>query len=120
MLGVLDSSVLEVNNYKKGTPMSKHMAKRGKQAVKHGRAARPLKRARGKKPTRVKKPVARRGRVLGKGVAKLQAFEPEAAQVFEALGQEPESVADVIEVFEVEVMGDGEEIRQSGESDVTL
>ena len=100
--------------------MSKHLAKRSKKAVKHGRAARPLKRARGKKPTRVKKPVARRGRVLGKGVAKLQAFEPEAAQVFVALGQEPESVADVVEVFEIEVVSDAEDTRQSDEPDVTL
>jgi hypothetical protein len=116
MLGVLDSSVLEVTNCKKGTPMSKHLAKRSKKAVKHGRAARPLKRARGKKPTRVKKPVARR--VLGKAVAKQQALGPDAAQ--QVLGQEPEGVADVLEVFEIEMVSDAEDTRQSDEPDVTL
>ena len=97
MLALLDSSVLEVTNYKKGTPMSKHMAKRRKKAVKHGHAARPLKRAPGKKPTRAKKPVARRGQVLGQAAGELQALEPD--------------VAGVVEVFEVEVVSDAEETR---------
>ena len=93
--------------------MLKHMAKRGKKAVKHGRAAPLLKRVRGKKPTRVKKPVARRGRVLGRTAAKLQTVEPDAITVelvgLEAPGQEPESVADVVEVFGIEVVSDAED-----------
>lgn len=38
----------------------------------------------------------------------------------EALGQEPKSVADVVELFEVEVVSDAEDTGQSDEPELTL
>jgi hypothetical protein len=97
--------------------MPKHMAKHHKKAAKHARAARPLKRAHGKKPTRVKKAVSQQDHVLGKSVGKQQGLEPDAAELqlvdFESLGQEPERVADVVEIFEVEVVSDAEDNGQN-------
>ena len=46
--------------------MSKHTAKRHKKAAKGARAIRLVKRAHGKKPTRVKKAVSQHDQVLGK------------------------------------------------------
>jgi len=104
--------------------MPKHMAKHRKKAAKHARAARPLKKAHGKKPTRVKKAVSQQDHVLGKAAVNQQGLEPDAAELqlvdLEPLGQEPESVADVVEIFEVEVMGDSEDAGQNDESELTL
>ena len=104
--------------------MSKHMAKHRKKAAKHARAARPLKTAHGKKPTRTKKAISQQDHVLGKAVVKQQGLEPDAAELqlvdLEALGQEPESVADVVEVFEVEVVSEAEDTGQSEEPELTL
>jgi hypothetical protein len=95
--------------------MSKHMAKHRNKAAKHGRAGRPLKRAHGKRPTRAKKPVASKDQVIGVAAVEYQTLEPDAVQLelvdLEALGQEPASVADVVEVFEVEVVSDDEDTR---------
>jgi hypothetical protein len=102
--------------------MSKHTAKRHKKAAKHARAARPLKRAHGKKPTRMKKAVSQQDHVLGKAAVKQRGLEPDAAELelvdFESLGQGPESVADVVEIFEVEVVGDAEGTGQADESEL--
>ena len=104
--------------------MSKHMAKRHKKAAKHVRAARPLKRAHGTKPTRVKKAVSQQGHVPGKAAVKPQGLEPDAAELqlvdLEALRQEPESVADVVEIFEVEVVSDAEVNGQNDEPELTI
>ena len=93
--------------------MSKHMAKRQKKAAKHARAARPLKRAHGKKPTRTKKAISQQDHALGESAVKPQGLEPDAAELkfvdLEAFGQEPEGVADVVEIFEVEVVSDAED-----------
>jgi len=93
--------------------MPKHMAKHRKKAAKHVRAARPQKRARGKKSTRVKKAASQQDQVLRKAVFEQQGLEPNVVELqlvdLGALGQEPESVADVVEIFEVEVVGDAED-----------
>ena len=104
--------------------MSKHMAKRHKKAAKHARAARPLKRAHGQKPTRTKKAIPQQDHVLGKAAVKQQGLEPDAAELklvgLEALGQEQESVADVVEIFEVEVVSDAEDNGQNDEPELTI
>jgi hypothetical protein len=93
--------------------MPKHMAKHRKKAAKHVRAARPQKRAHGKKSTRVKKAASQQDQVLRKAVFEQQGLEPNVVELqlvdLGALGQEPESVADVVEIFEVEVVGDAED-----------
>jgi hypothetical protein len=38
----------------------------------------------------------------------------------EALGQEPENIADVVEIFEVNVVGDADDTSQSEEPELTL
>lgn len=105
--------ILNSEKRKKGTPMSKHMAKHRKTAAKHGRAARALKGARGKKPTRVKTPVTQQDQVLGKAAVEQQGLEPDVAEVqlvdLEGLGQKPDSVAVVVEVFEVNVVSGAED-----------
>lgn len=104
--------------------MSKHTAKRHKKAAKGARAMRLVKRAHGKKPTRVKKAVSQHPHVLGKAAFKQQGLEPDTAELelvdSESLGQEPESVADVVEIFEVEVVGDAEGTGQANESELVL
>jgi hypothetical protein len=104
--------------------MSKHTAKRHKKAANGARAIRLVKRAHGKKPTRVKKAVSQHDHILGKGAFKQQGLEPDAAELelvdIESLGQEPESVADVVEIFEVEVVGDAEGIGQADECELVL
>ena len=104
--------------------MPKHMAKPHKKAAKHVRAARPLKRAHDKETTRVKKAVSQQDHVLGKAAVKQQGLEPDAAELqlvdFEALGQEPESVADVVEIFEVEVVSDAEDNGQNDEPELII
>ena len=104
--------------------MSKHMAKRGNKTAKHRRAARPLKVTRNKKSTRVKKAIAQQDQVIGKSAIEQHGLESDAAELqlvdFEALGQQPEVVADVVEVYEVEVVSDAEGIGQSEEPELTL
>ena len=105
--------------------MSKHTAKHHKKVAKGGHATRPLKRTHGKKPIRRAKEVKQQNGVLPKeaGVEQ-QAFEPDAAELqlvdLEALRQEPESVADVVEIFEVEVVSDAEGNGQSDEPELTI
>ena len=120
----LDLEFWTITNCEKGTPMSKHTAKHHKKAAKDVRAARPLKRAHGKKPTRVKKAVTQQGHVLGKAAVEQQGLEPDVAELqlvdLEALGQEPESVADVVEIFEVEVVSDAEGNVRNDEPELTI
>ena len=53
-----------------------------------------------------------------------KALSSDAAELqlvdLEAFGQEPESVADVVEIFEVEVVSDAEDNGQSEEPELTL
>jgi hypothetical protein len=104
--------------------MVKHVTKHHKKAAKGARAARPLKRAYGRKPTRVKKAVLQQGLALRKVAVKQQGLEPDAAELqlvdLEALGQVPESVADVVEIFEVEVVSDAEDNGQNDEPELTI
>jgi len=104
--------------------MPKHMAKHHKKVAKHARVARPLKRAHVKKSTQVKKAVSRQDHIFGKAAGRQQGLEPDAVELefvdLEALSQEPESVADVVEIFEVEVMGDSEDAGQNDKSELTL
>jgi hypothetical protein len=104
--------------------MPKHMAKHRKKAAKHARAARPQKRARGKKSTRVRKAVSQQDQVLRKAAVEQQGLEPNVVELqlvdLEALGQEPESVAHVVEIFEVEGVGNAEGAGQTDESELTL
>jgi len=122
----LDLESCKITICVKGISMSKHTAKRQnhKKAAKNVRAARPLKRAHGKKPTRVKKAVSHQGHVLGESAVKPQGLEPDAAELqlvdLEALRQEPESVADVVEIFEVEVVSDAEGNGQNDEPELTI
>lgn len=57
-------------------------------------------------------------------MVKQQGLEPDAAELklvgLEAFGQEPESVADVVEIFEVEVVSDAEDNGQSDEPELTI
>jgi hypothetical protein len=114
----------EITNCKKGTPMPKHMAKHRKKVAKHARTARHLKRAHVKKSTQVKKAVSRQDHIFGKAAGKQQGLEPDAVELefvdLEALSQEPESVADVVEIFQVEVVSDDEVNGQSDEPELTL
>ena len=100
--------------------MSKHTAKRHKKAAKNARAARPLKRAHGKKPTRVKKAVSQLGQVRSKSAVEQQSPGSDVAEFelvdLETLGQEPE----VVEIFEVEVVGDAEDTGQNEGAELTL
>jgi hypothetical protein len=104
--------------------MSKHMAMHHKKAAKGARAARPLKGAHSKKSTRVKKAVSHQEHFLRKAATERQGLEPVAMEVelvdLAALGQQPESVADAVEVYEVEVVGDAEDAGQSEEPELTL
>jgi hypothetical protein len=104
--------------------MSKHMAKHHKKAAKGARAARPLKRAHVRKPTRMKKAVMQQGQVLRKAAVEQQDLEPEVVELelvnLEALGQEPESVEDVVKIFEVEVVSDADDTAQDDEPDLTI
>lgn len=89
------------------------MAKHHKKAPKAVRAARPVRRAHGKKSTRVKKAVSQQDHVLRKVAVEQQGFEPDAAELqlvdLAALVQKAETVASVVEVYEVEVAGQNEE-----------
>jgi hypothetical protein len=121
MLAVLDCSVLEITNCKKGTAMATHMAKHRKKAARHQRAARPVKGARGKKPTRAKKPVAREDQLVGVAAAEHKSLEPGVVdQLDEALGAGSESVEDVVAMLGVAVVSGVEGIRQSDESELTV
>jgi hypothetical protein len=104
--------------------MAKHVTKHHKKAAKSVRAARPLKRAHGKKPTRVKKSVLKQEQALRMAAVEQQSLEPDTMELelvdLEALGQEPESVADVVEVYEVEVVSEAEGTGQSEEPELTL
>ena len=104
--------------------MVKHVTKYHKKAAKGARAARPLKRAHGRKPARVKTGASQQDHVLGKAAVKQQGLEPDVAELklvgLEALGQEPESVADVVEIFEVEVVSDAEDNGQNDEPELTI
>jgi hypothetical protein len=104
--------------------MPKHMAKHLKKAAKHVRAARPLKREHGEKPSRANKAVPHRDHVLGKAAVKKQGLDQDAAELqlvnLVALGQEPKSVADVVEIFEVEVVSDAEDNGQNDEPELTI
>ena len=116
----LDLEFWKIAHCNKGTPLSKHTAKHHKKAAKGARAARLVKRAHGRKLTRVKKTVTQQGQVLRKAAVEQQGLEPDVAELqlvdLEALGQDPESVADVVEIFEVEVVGDAEDAGQYDES----
>lgn len=104
--------------------MSKHMAKHHKKAAKGAHAARPLKRAHRRKPTRMKQAVMQQGQVLRKAAVEQQDLEPEVVELelvnLEALGQEPESVEEVVQIFEVEVVSDADDAAQDDESDLTI
>ena len=65
MLAAVGPQILEVTDSKKGTSMTKQMAKHHKKAAKHGRAAQHTKRARGKKRDPAKKPITREKQVNG-------------------------------------------------------
>ena len=103
--------------------MSKHMAKQHKKATKGARAARPLKKVPVSKPTRVKKATTQQEQIHRKATVEQQGVGPVVAELqlvdFEALGQEPESVTDVVEIFEVEVVTDAEGTGQSEEPEFT-
>ena len=103
--------------------MPKHMAKQHKKATKGARTVRPLKKVPVRKPTRVKKATTQRERILRKAAVEQQGVGPVVAELqlvdFEALGQEPESVTDVVEIFEVEVVTDAEGTGQSEEPEFT-
>ncbi len=100
--------------------MSKHTAKHHKKAAKGTRAARPLKRAHGKKPIRRRKAVTQLGQVRSKSAVEQQSPGPDVAELelvgLETLGQEPE----VVEIFEVEVVGDVEDTGQNDRAELTL
>jgi hypothetical protein len=102
--------------------MAKHVTKHHKKAARHERAARHTKRARGEKPTRVKKHVTQ-DQMLGKAAVKQQGLESAAAELqlvdLDALGRQLEGVADVVEIFEVEVVSDAEDTRQGDEPKFT-
>jgi len=104
--------------------MAKHVTKHHKKAAKNVGAARPLKRAHGKKSTRVKKAVSRQDQVLRMAAAEQQGLEPDTMELqlvdLEALGQEPEAVADLVEVYEIEVVSGAEGTGQSEEPELTL
>ena len=100
--------------------MSKHTAKHHKKAAKGTRAARPLKRAHDKKPIRRRKAVTQRDQVLRKAAVEQQSPGPDVAELqlvdLAALGQESE----VVEIFEVELVGDAEDTGQNDASELTL
>jgi hypothetical protein len=102
--------------------MSKHMAKRHKKPAKGARAARPQKRGHGKKASRVQKAVSQ-DKVLPKAAVKQQDLEPDVLKFqlidLRAFGQQPESVADVVEIFEVDVVNDAEDNGQNDEPELT-
>jgi hypothetical protein len=104
--------------------MPKHTAKHAKKAAKHARTTRPVKLTHSKKPAPVKKAVAPLGPEMGGADAEEYGLELNAPHLqsvdLEALGQEPESVADVFELFEVEVVSDAEDTGQSDEPELTL
>ncbi|MGA7794858.1 MAG: hypothetical protein WCA19_17605 [Candidatus Acidiferrales bacterium] len=104
--------------------MAKHVTKHHKKAAKGARVARPLKRSHGRKPTRAKKAISQQDHVFGKAEVNQQGLEPDRMDLqlvdLEALGQEPESVADVVEVYEVEVVSEAEGTGQSEEPELTL
>jgi len=96
--------------------MSKHIAKHGKKTARRQRAVRPLKRTHGKKASRVKKPVTRQKQPIREAPVEQPGLETGTARIrfvdLKALGQNPESIGDVTEVFEIEVV--------NGEREVTL
>jgi hypothetical protein len=72
----------------------------------------------------VEKAVAPQGPEMGGADTEEYGLELNAPHLqlvdLEALGQEPESVADVVELFEVEVVSDAEDTGQSDEPELTL
>jgi hypothetical protein len=120
----------EFLSFKKGVAMSKHMARHHKKAAKTARAHRPLKRARGRKRTRLNKGVTQRDQVVGKSAVEPQVQEPEVAEFqlvnLETLSQEPEGIGDTddagqrIEIFAVEVVNDDQDVGQDDAPEITF
>ena len=104
--------------------MSKHTAKHAKKAAKHARTTRPVKLTHSTKTAPAKKAVAPQGPEMGGANTQRYGLELNAPQLqlidLEALGQEPESVADVVEFIELEVVSDAEDTGQSDEPELTL
>ncbi len=108
--------------------MSKHTAKHHKKAARSARAHRPLKRAHGRKPTRLNKGVTQREQVFGKAAVEPQVQIPEVAEFqlveLETLGQEIEGIegtddaGQMIEIFAIDVVNDDEGAGQDDEPEI--
>lgn len=103
--------------------MSKHTAKHHKKAAIGARAARPSKRARGKKSPRVKKAATGRNQVPGGTVAEQQGLEPNSAMLqfvnVDKLDQGQVCGEAIVEIFEVEVADDAEGAGLDDKSELT-
>ena len=97
--------------------MSKHTAKHHRNAVKTGHAAHPLKRAHARKRAGVKRTTSQQKKTLSKATVARQGAEPETVELafvnLRGLGEEPDAVAEVVEVYEVRTASGTEDEEES-------